>query len=61
MICFLREIHDIDQLDSKFQETENITEIQQLLKNVKTDLHQALDPSDVYTYQVSHRLSLSSV
>ncbi|CAF1291712.1 unnamed protein product [Adineta ricciae] len=52
MICFLREIHDIDQLDSKFQETGNITEIQQLLKNVKTDLHQALDPSDVYTYQV---------
>ncbi|UJR21418.1 hypothetical protein I4U23_024507 [Adineta vaga] len=51
MICFFREINDLEKLDSKFPETENITETQQLLNDIKNLLHQSLDPSDIYSYQ----------
>jgi hypothetical protein len=53
MVCFLREIIDIDELDSKYREVENISETEGLLEEIKNVLHQSLDPSDVYTYQVT--------
>jgi hypothetical protein len=48
MICFFREILDIDKLDSKYRETET----QELLGEIKDVLHQSMLPSDIYTYQV---------
>lgn len=53
MICFFRELIDIDELDSKYRETENIDEIQHLSTELKNDLRQSIDSSDIYTYQVS--------
>ena len=48
IVCFFREILDIDQLDGKYRELES----QELLEEVKQLLHRSIDPSDIYTYQV---------
>ncbi|CAF1262624.1 unnamed protein product [Rotaria magnacalcarata] len=52
IVCFLREIIDIEELDSKYRETENEDEIKNLLDQTKNSLRQSLDSSDIYTYQV---------
>lgn len=56
IVCFFREILDIDKLDGKYRENENDTESQELLDEVKQLLRQSLDSSDIYTYQVCERL-----
>ena len=48
IVCFFREIRDIDKLDSKFYENEN----QDLLEEIKSLLHRSIHSSDIYTYQV---------
>ena len=53
MICFLRELSDVEELDVKYRETEKIDEIQQLLTEVKNDLQQSMDPADIHIYRVS--------
>lgn len=52
IVCFIREIDDIDKLDAKFRETENADETNVLLDTIKQLLYKSLDPSDVYTYHV---------
>jgi hypothetical protein len=54
MICFFRQILDIDKLDSKYREIES----QELLEEIKNLLHQSITPSDIYTYQVNKKYSL---
>ncbi len=49
IICFFREIIDVEQLDSKYYEKETY----ELLDEIKNLLHQSIDPSDIYTYQVN--------
>jgi len=53
IVCFFREIIDIDKLDSKYRETENTIESQELLREIKNVLHQSITSSDIYTYQVN--------
>ncbi|CAF5142679.1 unnamed protein product, partial [Rotaria magnacalcarata] len=45
IVCFLREIIDIEELDSKYRETENEDEIKNLLDQTKNSLRQSLDSS----------------
>jgi len=52
IICFFRDIIDIEKLDSKYREIENITETKELLEEIKNVLHQSINSSDIYTYQV---------
>jgi hypothetical protein len=53
IVCFFRQIIDIEELDSKFHDTENVTESQELLDNIKNVLQQSIDSSDIYTYRVN--------
>ena len=49
IICFFREIVGVEQLDSKYYEKETY----ELLDEIKNLLHQSIDPSDIYKYQVN--------
>ena len=49
IICFFRDLIDIDDLGSKFRETE----CEQLLTEVKQLLRQSIDPASIYSYQVT--------
>ena len=61
IICFFRELTDVDQLDSKFRETDETNEIPTLLSEIKTDLKNSIDPEDIYTYQVRRSFSPNAV
>ncbi|CAF1533025.1 unnamed protein product, partial [Rotaria sordida] len=52
IICFFREIIDIEELDSKYREIENADETKKLLEKIKNLLHQSIDSSDIYTYRI---------
>ncbi|CAF1086333.1 unnamed protein product [Rotaria sp. Silwood1] len=52
ILCFFREIIDIEELDSKFREIEDATEAQLLLNEIKNVLHQSLDSMDIRTYRI---------
>ncbi len=52
IICFFREIIDLEKLDAKYREIET----EELLAKIKHLLHQSINASDIYTYQVNFRL-----
>ncbi|CAF1109225.1 unnamed protein product [Adineta steineri] len=52
IICFFRDLIDIDELDSKFHDTENESESQKLLDDIKHLLNQTIHSSDIYTYRL---------
>ena len=54
ILCFFRELFDIEELDSKFHDNEDKIESEELLNNVKQLLQQSIDGSDIYTYKVNH-------
>ena len=53
IVCFFRELIDVDELDSKYREIEDGDETSRLLEDIKTQLHQSIASSDIYTYKVS--------
>ena len=60
MLCFFRELIDVDELESKFHDNmEDRNECKQLLIDVKQLLQQSIDSSDIYSYKVNHKFSFS--
>ena len=53
MLCFFRELIDIDELESMFHDNDDKAQSQQMLDDVKQLLRQSMDPSQIYTYKVS--------
>ena len=53
IVCFFRELTDVNELDSKYRETEDSDEPSKLLDEIKTQLHETIASSDIYTYEVS--------
>ncbi|CAF4336651.1 unnamed protein product, partial [Adineta steineri] len=51
ILCFFRELTDIDELDSKFHDKEDKAESKQLLNDIKNLLQQSVDSSEIYTYK----------
>ncbi|CAF1376711.1 unnamed protein product, partial [Adineta steineri] len=52
ILCFFRELTDIDELDSKFHDNEDKIESKQLLNDIKNLLQQSVDSSEIYTYKL---------
>ncbi|CAF3813414.1 unnamed protein product, partial [Rotaria sp. Silwood1] len=52
IIFFYRNILDIEELDSKYRETENTDETKKLLEKINNLLHRSIDSSDIYTYKI---------
>lgn len=60
IVCFFRELLDVNELDSRYRETENSDETSKLLDDMKIHLRQSIASSDIYTYKVSRGGEMSS-
>ena len=59
IICFFRELNDIEELDSKFHDNkEDKEECKQLLTDAKQLLQQSVDLSDIYFYKVNKETNI---
>jgi hypothetical protein len=61
MLCFFRELIDIDQLGPIYCEKDHIEECNRQLSELKADLRHAIDPSDIYTYQVCSLITMTRI
>ncbi|CAF1208755.1 unnamed protein product [Adineta steineri] len=52
ILCFFRELTDIDELGSKFHDNEDKAESKQLLIDIKNLLKESIDSSEIYTYKL---------
>lgn len=59
IVCFFRELIDIEGLESKFHDSkEDRNESEQLLTDVKQLLQQSIDSSDIYSYKVTEKTTI---